>query len=75
MSDQRRCDGCAFYWPVSSSKGKCRRNAPVLVGGGSLATEFPEVWPDWWCGEHWDPNARVGAVTWSGPPPASAKED
>lgn len=40
-----KCGTCRFYVPKDEALGRCRRNAPTMMG-------YPVVYENDWCGEH-----------------------
>ena len=45
-----KCETCAFY---HADKTQCRRNAPVPMSEGTVATaQWPAVAATDWCGEY-----------------------
>jgi len=46
------CEGCKHYHNLHGHKGECRLRPPVLlVHAGDITSEWPEVYPNDWCGE------------------------
>ena len=54
MEQERRCDLCSFWVGSSQGKGSCRRHPPRPTGAtgqNDLATNWPLVFANDWCGE------------------------
>jgi hypothetical protein len=57
-NDKEKCETCMFYDSHCelALKGKCRRNAPVVVGKHEYkheaVAEYPVAYPDGWCGDY-----------------------
>lgn len=68
MTDERRCDGCAYYVAAKHYYGECRRHAPapaVPVGEYDVSSPWPEIVPD----DYYVPTSywpEVNANEWCG---------
>lgn len=55
MNGNERCETCQFFTPSSklAVDGWCRRYVPqIVVIDNEVATQFPHINYDDWCGEH-----------------------
>ncbi len=67
-TNDRTCEGCAFWKQVAGNVGQCRRRSPQpamasLVpdnGPGTWRASWPDTLEDDWCGEF---SPRVSAPT------------